>query len=543
MRRIISLLFLIVCASAAAVVPAKPERHVVVVVWDGMRPDFVSEQDTPTLWKLAREGVTFRNHHAVYPSATNVNGTAMVTGVDPGKSGIIANYEYRPDIDSHHAVGIELPSVVEKGDQLSGGKYISAATIAKLVQRAGARSLIASAKTVGLLLDRQLGVLREVSASSSRDGKQQNAVPLKKSVTLSAGRCLPNVALASITEAFGPFPSAHLQKDSWTTKALIQLLWNDGVPAFSILWLSQPDLTQHETGPGAPAAIAAINSADKNLAAVLLTLDEHKVRESTDVFVVSDHGFSTIRRSIDLRKILNETGFTAATEFKGEPKPGEIMLVGNGGSVLFYVIGHDATVTHRLIELLQQSDFAGVIFTKKPMEGTFELDQAKIDNDRAPDVVMAFRWDASKNQFGVPGMIDADWQRAAGEGTHATLSRFDMHNTLIAAGPDFKRGETDDLPSGNVDLAPTILQILGIKPPKQLDGRILSEVMVNNGQGAASRNSGLQSAAPAPSRKPGNEDNRSYKTFPIGNVAAIASNLARRFDDLSRRRQRRLCCD
>ena len=477
MRRIISLLFLIVCSSAAAVVPAKPERHVVLVVWDGMRPDFVSSQNTPTLWKLAGAGVTFRNHHAVFPSATNVNGTAMVTGVYPDKNGIIANYVYRPDIDSHSAVGIELPSVVEKGDELSGGKYVSAPTVAELVQRSGARSLIASAKTVGLLLDRQSGARREVGELSSQDGKQQNAVTLKKSVTLSAGRCLPNVALAPITELLGPFPSAHLQKDSWTTKALMDVLWKDGVPAFSILWLGQPDLTQHETGPGAPAAIAAINSADKNLGALLSALDEHKVRETTDVFVVSDHGFSTIRRSIDLRKILNEARFTAATEFDGEPKPGDIMLVGNGGSVLFYVIGHDATVTHRLVELLQQSDFAGVIFTKKPMEGTFELDQAKIDNDRAPDVVMTFRWDDSKNQFGVPGMIDADWQRAAGEGTHATLSKFDMHNTLIAAGPDFKRGETNDLSSGNIDVAPTIMQILGIKPPQKMDGRILSEAM------------------------------------------------------------------
>ena len=74
-------------------------------------------------------------------------------------------------------------------------------------------------------------------------------------------------------------------------------------------------------------------------------------------------------------------------------------------------------------------------------------------------------------------MIDADWQRKAGEGTHATLSRFDMHNTLIAAGPDFRRGEIVDLPSGNVDLAPTILRILGITSPQQIDGRILSEAM------------------------------------------------------------------
>ena len=156
MRQIISLLFLIVCASVSAIVPAKPEHHVVLVVWDGMRPDFVTEQNTPTLWKFAREGITFRNHHAAYPSATMVNGTAMVTGVYPGKSGIIANHVYRPDIDPHRAVDVELPPAVKKGDELSGGKYIAVPTIADLVERAGARSVIAAAKTVGLLLDRNL---------------------------------------------------------------------------------------------------------------------------------------------------------------------------------------------------------------------------------------------------------------------------------------------------------------------------------------------------------------------------------------------------
>src|SRR5262245_48591620 len=122
MLRIVSLLFLVVCASASAAVPEKPEHHVVVVVWDGNRPEFVTEQNTPTLWKLAREGVTFRNHHSVYPSATMVNGTAMVTGVYPGTSGIIANHVYRPDIDPHHAIDVELAPVVQKGDELSGGK-------------------------------------------------------------------------------------------------------------------------------------------------------------------------------------------------------------------------------------------------------------------------------------------------------------------------------------------------------------------------------------------------------------------------------------
>jgi arylsulfatase A-like enzyme len=449
----------------AADTPSFDEKHVVVVVWDGMRPDFVSEKTTPTLWELAREGVTFRNHHPVYPSATNVNGTAMVTGVYPGKSGIIANYVYRPDIDPHDAIAVESPAVVKKGDQLSNGKYISVPTIAELVQRSGGRTAVASAKTVGLLLDRQAG-------SGS----------VKNCITLFAGSALPANVLAPIVAALGPFPSARLQKDSWTTKAVTDFLWKDGVPAFSVLWLGEPDLTQHETAPGAPSALAAIKSSDENLAAVLSALDQQGVRKTTDVFVVSDHGFSTINRSIDLRKILKDAGFVAKTEFDSQPKPGDIMLVGNGGSVLFYVIGHDPTVTRRLVEFLQQSDFAGVIFTKQGLPGTFHLNDAKIDNPHAPDIVMAFRWNDSKNQFGTLGMIDADWQRAAGEGTHATLSRFDMHNTLVAAGPDFRRAGTDDLPTGNVDLAPTILHILEIKPPQEMDGRVLSEAMVNVNQ-------------------------------------------------------------
>jgi arylsulfatase A-like enzyme len=446
---------------------AKSERHVVIVVWDGMRPDFVSRENAPALWKLSREGVTFRNHHAVYLSATNVNGTALVTGVYPGHSGLIANHEYFPQIDAQRSLDVEIPAVVEKGDELSGGKYIAVPTIAEMIRRAGRRTVIAAAKTVGFLLDRRF-----------------NSGGAKDCVTLFAGDSRPKDALNHIAKALGPFPplGQYIQGDNWTTKALTDVLWKDGVPAFSLLWLGEPDLTQHGSAPGAPPALAAIKSADENLAAVLSALDQQGARGTTDVFVVSDHGFSTIERSVNLRKILTDAGFAAKTEFKGEAKLGDVMLVGNGGSVLFYVKGHEGKVMRRLVEFLQQSDFAGVIFTREPMQGTFRLDQAKIDlleAERAPDVVMAFRWNDSKNQFGVPGMIDADWQRGAGQGTHATLSRFDMHNTLIAAGPDFRPASTDDLPSGNVDLAPTILRILGISAPQKMDGRVLSEGMVN----------------------------------------------------------------
>lgn len=459
------------------------QKHVVVVVWDGMRPDLVNETNTPTLWKLAKQGVVFRDHHSVYLSATNVNGTAIATGVYPGHSGIIANQEYRSEISTRKIIAVEEEDVVRKGDEVSAGKYIAAPTIAEQLREAGLETVTATAKTVGLLQDRHFDATRD-----------------KNSVAFFSGEMLSSQALASVVELLGPFPAkGYMQKDAWTTKALTEVFWKDHIPAFSLLWLSEPDGTEHEAAPGSKDGLAAVKSSDDNLAAILATLDRQGARSTTDVFVVSDHGFSTIERSVDLRKILQDAGFSVTTEFANEPKAGDIIMAGNGGSVLFYVIQHDAAVTQRLVSFLQQSDFAGVIFTRDRIEGTFGFDIGRIDSEHAPDVAMAFRWNDKKNLFDLPGMINADWNRRAGQGTHATLSRFDMHNTLIAAGPDIRRDQSDNLASGNVDLAPTILHILGVPPAQKMDGRILSEALMNEKQMAKSSSETIEAAQKFPS--------------------------------------------
>ncbi len=467
-------------------------RRVVIVVWDGMRPDFVSEQNTPTLWKLAQDGVTFRNHHSVYLSATNVNGTAIATGDYPDDTGIIANHEFRPAIDKQKSVDVEAPATVAKGDDVSNGNYVAVPTIAELVRQAGGRTVVAGAKTVGLLLD------RKVNGTNN--------------ITFAAGRMWPNESIDSLVAALGPFPKSHPEQDVWTTRALTDVFWKRNLPEFSMLWLGEPDLTQHEKAPGDPAALRAIKSSDDNLGAVLAALDHFNARNSTDIFVVSDHGFSTIQRSVDLRKILGDARFNVTTEFRGQPGSDEIMMVGVGGSVLFYLPKSRPDLGPRLVECLQQSDFAGVIFTRQKTEGTFSLQLAKIDSHDAPDIVMAFRWNNDKNQFGTPGMIDADWQRAAGKGTHATLSRFDMHNTLIAAGPDFQKGLASDLPSGNVDLAPTVLKILKMGGEK-MDGRILNEALTDHLPTAESGTETLESAKELPT-------GRWHQTLKISHVGS-----------------------
>src|SRR5439155_12763940 len=113
-------------------------------------------------------------------------------------------------------------------------------------------------------------LLQKLSASLDRHIDPGRA---KDCITLFAGKSLPGNALNSIVAGLGPFPSPHLQQDAWTTKALTDFLWKDGVPAFSLLWLGEPDLTQHESAPGAQPAMAAIKSSDGNLGVVLSTLD------------------------------------------------------------------------------------------------------------------------------------------------------------------------------------------------------------------------------------------------------------------------------
>ena len=466
-----------VARSRAQDQPAKGKaEHVVVMVWDGMRPDFIRPQWTPTLYELSKKGVFFKNHHPVYVSSTEVNGTALVTGMYPEHSGIAANTDYRPEIRFLEAGGTETIESVRRGDLATGGHYIAVPTLPEIIQAAGHRTVVAGTKSVALLLDR---------SNQRPSGAASNSVNLFK------GQTLPRSALQALIKvnddkSFNTnITHPNTGQDAWTTKALTHGLWKSGVPKLSILWHSDPDFSQHEAGPGSATAIGALESADKNLAAVLKALDEKGVRSKTDVIVVSDHGFSTIERGVDLPHMLRHAGFKAEKKFE-DPEPGEILVVGLGGSVALYVVGHDEALIRKVVAFLQATDFAGVIMCRTHIEGTFPMSALRTDTTNSPDILMSFRWSSDRSESGTPGMVVSEGG-TKGKGTHGSLSNFDMHNTLVASGPDFKSGFMNDLPSGNADLTPTILAILGIKPPQALDGRVLSEALVS---------------APMPSLKP-----------------------------------------
>jgi predicted AlkP superfamily pyrophosphatase or phosphodiesterase len=454
---------------ATAVVRAATAEHVVIVVWDGMRPDFVSAQYTPNLYDLAQRGTFFKNHHSIFITSTEVNGTALATGVYPNRSGIIANNEYRPEIGWAGPNATEGIEMVRRGDLLTGGNYIRVPTLCEIVQEAGFPTAVAGTKPVALLHDR---------------GQRKNTGAAKDSIVLYAGKIMPS-SLQDQTARVNDnrkFPTTNTYpntgRDEWTVKTLREVVWRKGVPKLSVVWLSEPDVSQHNASPGSDNALAALESSDHRLGSILRYLEERKLREKTDIIVVSDHGFSTIARGLDIADILKKGGFRATKKFE-DAEPGDVMVVGLGGSALLYVVDRQEEVIRRLAGFLQSSEFAGVIFSRIPVEGTFPLSAVRLDpTNTLPDLVVSLRWMNEKNEYGVPGYVLSEGSKR-GAGTHASLSPFDIHNTLIANGPSFRAGFINDLPSSNVDVAPTVLAILGIKPAVQMDGRVLSEAFVN----------------------------------------------------------------
>lgn len=461
---LLPLLGMVLAFQQPAIFAAGKADHVVVVVWDGMRPDAISKKHTPTLHKLAREGVIFENHHSIFCTATDVNGTAIATGAYPRSSGILANNDYFPLINASNAVKIASSDVLRKGDAITGGNFIMRPTVAETLRAAGMPTAIAGTKSVALIHD--------------RDDREEDC----GHICLHEGKTQPEGAAALFTNLLGRFPPSVSGKtrearDEWTRRALLEVLWSNSVPAYSLLWLSEPDATQHATGPGSPLSIAAMEGSDRQLAAVLAELERRNLRDKTDVFVVSDHGFNTIGTQIDLALILQNAGFKAQRSFKSPPSDGDILVISQSGAVIFYVIGHHAETTAKLVAFLQQQEFSGTIFTRDSLPGTFSLEAANINRPNPPDVVLSMRWTADKSETGVPGRFYYDGGLKPGQGSHASLSRYDVHNTLVAAGPDFKRGMKNKMPSANTDLAPTILWILGVSQQQPMDGRVLSEAM------------------------------------------------------------------
>ena len=119
-----------------------PNRHLLIVV-DGLRPDYVTPDVMPALTALAKRGTVFSRHHAVYPTVTRVNASSISSGSYPQAHGLMGNSVFFPRVNPARFLDTsDRGNLVEVAKV--EGRLLTAPTLGELLQAAGRRMLVVS---------------------------------------------------------------------------------------------------------------------------------------------------------------------------------------------------------------------------------------------------------------------------------------------------------------------------------------------------------------------------------------------------------------
>src|SRR5499427_5192859 len=494
MLRTIHLIGLVAMAIGGAFLPAKAGQATlnIVLVLDGLRPDAITPEETPNLWRLRQEGVNFPNSHSVFPTVTRVNATAIGTGTLPGRNGIVGNSQYVRAVDPNHAFVNDDQAMLLRLDRVTGGGMVLAKTLGEILQERGK-------------------LLAAVSSGSTGSALLTNArAPQGVGVLINgywepgARVAFPDAVNDEVRRRFGPAPvragAADAQDSSvvWTQRVLRDYVLLDLKPDVIINWLTEPDHIAHATGAGSPQTRASIRNDDTEVGLLLKRLDALGRSGTTNIIVVSDHGFGHSAFGVNVAAELIKAGLKAG------PDSDDVVLASSGQTQLIHVKDRNRTHIRRITDFLKAQEWTGVLFTagapapaiagegREAVEGiepgTFSTQLIHLDHpERGPDIVLTFPWSSAKNAFGVPGSDYTDTRGATGPlkgnaGNHGSMSPWTVHNTFFAWGVDFKRGATVRTPVSNVDITPTLIALLGLDHDAGLphfDGRAIAEAFAD----------------------------------------------------------------
>jgi predicted AlkP superfamily pyrophosphatase or phosphodiesterase len=465
---------------------------ILVFVLDGVRPDVLNPLDSPTLFRLRQEGVNYLNSHAAFPTVTRVNAATIATGAYPGRHGLVSN-----------AMSVAQVSRTGRVDTAQFRQLLALAEVSN--------GCVLLTRTLGERLHAHGRRFAAVSSGSPGTSLLLNPCALHGVGILVNGYLEPGVLVAfppdvntAILQRFGAAPpkgerfEPHRAAVDWTQNVLHSFVLPELRPDVVLNWITEPDHMQHAFGVGSPESRAILRHVDQQIAQCLHTLDTLGLAEETDIFVVSDHGFSLATDAINVEQELLRAGLKAATDAD------DVLVASSDEAMLLHVQEHSPTRIRQLVEFLQAQPWTDVLFTRGRgahgvpavpgharatddpegwVEGTFALEYIHIANAvRGPDIVFTFPWTSAKNPFGLAGTDWMETRRETGPLTaplsnHGSMSPWTMRNTLFAWGPHFKRGVEVRVPAGNVDLVPTILALTGIQDHADLDGRILHEAL------------------------------------------------------------------
>jgi arylsulfatase A-like enzyme len=432
--------------------PRRADRQVVIVL-DGLRPDYVTPELMPRLHRLGQRGIVFTAHHSVYPTVTRLNASTFVTGAYPETHGLMGNTIYVPAVSPTRVLDTGARENLEAVGR-ADGRLLTAPTLGEILQSAGRTLLAIGSGTTGATY-----LLNHTVASGA---------------VMHSEYTLPQALSAHVTERLGPVPPAATPNRARHRRAVdtyLTLGLDEIRPDLTFIWLNDPDATAHAKGIGSAPARESLAVVDAEVGRIEDTLRSRGLLERTNLIIATDHGFSTHTGELKL---------SALVEPFARPMPdGSRDIVVAEGAIYFRGRA-DADRVAAVVAALQKRPEVGAIFTRPRagggaegvVPGTLSFDVARWNHARAGDILVSANWSRAKNEAGYEGTTTI-----AGVAGHGASSPYDVHATLIAAGPDFREHATSDVPTGNVDLAPTLLRLLGLQPAPSMTGRVIEEAL------------------------------------------------------------------
>ncbi len=334
---------------------AATPHNVLLFVADGLRPGMVTEQTAPNMAALLKHGVAFTNTHALFPTFTTPNASAMATGHMLGDTGDFSNTIYTgfpvPGAGDSLTPFLESDPVLGDVDEHFAGNYLNEETILRAAAQAGISTATIGKLGPALIFDHTDRTGKQTIVADDSTGRP-GGIPLSAEVLAALHKAgLPDQAPArgdnaKAGNAITPGTRvANIEQQAWfaglAAKAVLPLFRDRHKPFVMVFWSRDPDGTQHNQGdslqrliPGinGPTSLAAIRNADDDLGQLLAALKTLGLDAATDVILTSDHGFSTISKEsatsyaatqsyADVPRALLPPGFVAIDLAHGLPMP------------------------------------------------------------------------------------------------------------------------------------------------------------------------------------------------------------------------------
>jgi phosphonoacetate hydrolase len=435
---------------------------VVVVVFDGLRPDMVTAELMPQLHAFAEQSCWFREARSVFPSMTRVATSSIATGAPPAVHGVVGNSFYFPAVARDFVLDTSSQDDLALAERVLGGSLIGPATFAD--------RLASKKKSMAVVHAGSAGSAYAINPRVAANGHWTFSV-------LGEAYTRTPQAVRDVVARFGPLPARELprfQETEYVTRVLIEHVLADLDPDVALIWFNEPDTSFHYKFLGSSETRAVTAAVDASFGRILAAIRARPDADDVAILAASDHGQISSSGLFDVAALLRAAGHPAATgRDLGDAKV--VVTGGNMGEIRM----RDGDLDRRdaIARWLMERPEIGMVFTPSDdpvhggLDGTFSHQLAGIDHPRAAELMYVLRSGLEPDPYGLPGLGLITGGVPVGGGMHGGFNRHEL-NTVLILGGAAHRGESDMsfAPAGIIDIAPTILDLLGLEAPASMRG-------------------------------------------------------------------------